>query len=344
VRARRRVLLAGAAGAAGFAARAWQNATRSDAEALAADPKTPILLGPDTGTPADVDVRTVESADGTLIAVRVTGPADAPTVVLAHGWTCTQEFWRLQVWALRDRLRLVTYDQRGHGASGTPAAEGFSPDALADDLNAVVEATVPAGERAVLVGHSMGAMSIVAWAGRYPDQVRRRAGAVLLASTGVSRLIDDSGLAPVGPPWLRAVIVRQMLGNPMPYGPPSPFTSRLIRYVSLSRGASPAEVAFCERIVLTGTKPRARVAWSVAMDKFDLTGGLTHLDVPTTVLVGTADRLTPPVHARRMVQALPQAAQLVELPEVGHMTPVEAPDTVTDLITDLVKIAEESRA
>jgi pimeloyl-ACP methyl ester carboxylesterase len=340
VRARTKVLLAGAAGYA--ATLAWRSSVRADAELLAADPKGPVLLGPDTAV-ADVEVRTVHSADGTPITLRVTGPADAPTVVLAHGWTCTQEFWRLQVWALRDKLRVVTYDQRGHGASGTPEAEGFSADALADDLEAVLAETVPDGERAVLVGHSMGAMSIVAWAGRYPDRVRRRAGAVLLASTGVSGLIEDSGLVPVGFGWLRAALVRQMLGNKAPYGPPSPLTARMVRYISLSAGASPAEVAFCERIVLTGTRPRARAAWSAAMATFDLHDGLAHLDVPTTVLVGTADRLTPPVHARRMVAALPQAAPLVELPDVGHMTPVEAPETVNALITDLVEIAQEAR-
>jgi pimeloyl-ACP methyl ester carboxylesterase len=336
VSARRKIVLAGAAGLA--AATAWRRLVRSDAAALAADPRAGLLLGP-SGPYGPVEDRTVTSADGTRLAVRITGPADAPTVVLSHGWTCTQEFWRLQVLALADRLRLVTYDQRGHGASDTPAADGFSADALAEDLEAVLAATVPAGARAVLVGHSMGAMSIAAWAGRYPESVGRYAGAALLASTGMSGLIEDSGLVPVGAPWLRAALVRQMLGNKAPYGPPSPLTARMVRYISLSRGASPAEVAFCERIVLTGTKSRARAAWSAAMGTFDLGDGLANLTVPTTVLVGTADRLTPPVHAGRMVGLLPQAAPLVELLGVGHMTPVEAAETVNDLIEQLVKEA-----
>jgi pimeloyl-ACP methyl ester carboxylesterase len=336
VSARRRIAFAGVAGLA--AAAGWRRLVRADAAAVEADPRADLLLGP-AAPYGPVEERTVRSADGTPIAVTITGPEGAPTVVLSHGWTCTQEFWRLQVLELGDRLRLVTYDQRGHGASGTPAAEGFTSDALADDLEAVLEATVPAGERAVLVGHSMGAMSIAAWAGRYPDSVRTRAGAVLLASTGVSGLIEDSGLVPFGPPWFRAALVGQMLGNPAPYGPPSPLTARMIRYISLSRGASPAEVAFCERIVLTGTKPRARAAWSAAMATFDLHDGLANLTVPTTVLVGTADRLTPPVHARRMLEGLPHAAPLVELIDVGHMTPVEAPEAVNDLIERLVKEA-----
>jgi pimeloyl-ACP methyl ester carboxylesterase len=336
VSARRKIALAGVAGLA--AATGWRRLVRADAQAVDADPRADLLLGP-SGPYGPVSERTVTSADGTAIAVRITGPEGAPTVVLSHGWTCTQEFWRLQVLQLGDRLRLVTYDQRGHGASGTPAGDGFTADALAEDLEAVLAATVPAGERAVLVGHSMGAMSIAAWAGRYPESVQKYAGAALLASTGVSGLITDSGLVPFGPPWVRAALVRRMLGNPAPYGPPTPLTARMVRYISLSRGASPAEVAFCEQIVLTGTKPRARAAWSAAMATFDLHDGLANLAVPTTVLVGTADRLTPPVHAHRMLEALPQAAPLVELIGVGHMTPVEAPETVNDLIEQLVKEA-----
>ena len=335
--ARRTLLLAGAAGLA--AVTGWRRMARADAAAVAADPRSDLLLGP-SGPYGPVEDRTVPSADGTPIAVRITGPADAPTVGLAHGWTCSQEFWRPQVLALGDRLRLVTYDQRGHGASGTPAAEGFSADALAEDLEAVLAETVPAGQRAVLVGHSMGAMSIAAWAGRYPASVGRYAGAALLASTGVSNLISDSGLVPwaAGWPRLRAAVVRAALGSTAPTGPASPLSRRAVRYVALSEGASPAEVAFCEQIVLAA-KPGPRARWSAAMGTFDLGDGLANLTVPTTVLVGTADRLTPPVHARRMIDLLPQAAPLVELIGVGHMTPIEAPETVNDLIEQLVKEA-----
>jgi pimeloyl-ACP methyl ester carboxylesterase len=67
----------------------------------------------------------------------------------------------------------------------------------------------------------------------------------------------------------------------------------------------------------------------------DLEDGVRRLDVPTAVLCGTSDRLTPPVHARALAAALPHCLGLTELTGVGHMTPVEAPETVTGRIRDL---------
>nr|MDT0667478.1 alpha/beta fold hydrolase [Micromonospora sp. DSM 115978] len=114
--------------------------------------------------------------------------ADVPTVVLAHGWTCSIDFWTPQVRALADRCHVVAYDQRGHGRSWNGTTTGFTLDALADDLRAVIEATVPPGRRAVLVGHSMGAMATIAFARRHHDLLADRVAAVVLASTGVREL------------------------------------------------------------------------------------------------------------------------------------------------------------
>lgn len=58
--------------------------------------------------------------------------------------------------------------------------------------------------------------------------------------------------------------------------------------------------------------------------------------MPTAVIAGTEDRLTPPVHARALVAALPDCLGLTELAGMGHMTPVEAPEVVTAKIRELV--------
>ncbi len=67
----------------------------------------------------------------------------------------------------------------------------------------------------------------------------------------------------------------------------------------------------------------------------DLEAGIRELTVPTEVVVGTADRLTPPVHTRALVAALPNCVGSTELPGLGHMTPVEAPELVTGRIREL---------
>jgi pimeloyl-ACP methyl ester carboxylesterase len=68
----------------------------------------------------------------------------------------------------------------------------------------------------------------------------------------------------------------------------------------------------------------------------DLDAGVRELKVPTAVLVGSADKLTPPFQARTLAAALPDCAGLTELPGIGHMTPVEAPEAVTAGIRELL--------
>lgn len=305
----------------------------ADRAAVHRDPLAPALLPPEGGGRRT----TVESADGTRLHVRVVGPDDAPTVVLAHGWTCSTEYWTPQLRALSAQLRLVAYDQRGHGSSEAGPGRRFTAEHLADDLAAVVGATVREGERAVLVGHSMGAMSIVAWAHRHQEQLRRTAAAALLASTGVADLVTESLLLRLPAGWARARALcgRAFLTAPTALGRATPLTHRGVRYVALSPSATPAQVAFCERIVL-GCPPRVRAGWGAVLGRLDLTHALAALQVPTTVVAGDADRLTPLVHARRIAAALPDLEQLVELPGVGHMSTVEAADAVNHHIRRLV--------
>jgi pimeloyl-ACP methyl ester carboxylesterase len=78
------------------------------------------------------------------------------------------------------------------------------------------------------------------------------------------------------------------------------------------------------------------VAWAHVLAELDLDAGVREMRLPTTVLAGTADRLTPIVHARALAASLPECVGLVELAGTGHMTPVEAPEAVTAEIRKLV--------
>jgi pimeloyl-ACP methyl ester carboxylesterase len=99
-------------------------------------------------------------------------------------------------------------------------------------------------------------------------------------------------------------------------------------------GSAPHMVEACARIV--HACPRAvRHAWSRVLDSLDLEHAVRELAVPTAVIVGTADRMTPPVHARALVAALPQCVGSTELAGLGHMTPVEAPGLVSAKIREL---------
>lgn len=288
---------------------------------------------------------TAVSTDGQSLHVEVYGPEGAPAVVLAHGWTCSTDFWAAQVRDLATDHRVVVYDQRGHGAT-PPAAgpSGYSTRALADDLEAVLTATLAPGEKAVLAGHSMGGMTLMAAASR--PALRAHAAAVLLCSTGPSRLVPEALVLPLRAGALRTRITGAILGARAPLGPVTPVSKAILKYATMGPGSAPDRVAECARIV--HACPRAvRVAWSHVLAGLDLEAGVRELDVPTVVVAGTADRLTPPVHARALADALPQCVGLDILPGIGHMTPVEAPEAVTARLRELtatyLRDAETSR-
>ncbi|WP_399926161.1 alpha/beta fold hydrolase [Streptomyces kanamyceticus] len=284
--------------------------------------------------PAPARELTAVSADGARIHVEAHGPQEAPAVVLAHGWTCSTAFWAAQIRSLSGDHRVITYDQRGHGRSAAPAApEGYSTRALADDLEAVLTATLAPGEKAVLVGHSMGGMTIMAAGGR--ETVREHTAAVLLCSTGSSSLVAESMVVPLRAGRMRTRITRSVLGSRAPLGPVTPLSRRVLKYGTMGPGSARDKVEACARIV-HACPTAVRHGWSHVLATLELDVEVGALRVPTAVLAGLADRLTPVVHARRIAAALPDCVGLTELAGVGHMTPIEAPDAVTARIAELV--------
>ncbi len=281
--------------------------------------------------PVPARVLTAVSADGARLHVEVHGPEGAPAVVLAHGWTCSTAFWAAQIRELATDHRVIAYDQRGHGRS--PASRACGTEALADDLEAVLGAALAPGEKAVIAGHSMGGMTVLAAAGR--AGFREHAAAVLLCSTGASRLVAESLVLPIRAGRLRTFLTKRLLGSRAPLGPVTPLARRILRYGTMGAGAAPHMVEACARIVHACPR-QVRHAWSEVLGLLDLDHHVRELSVPTAVLVGSADRLTPPVQARALVAALPVCLGLADLPGIGHMTPVEAPEQVTGKIRELV--------
>lgn len=284
-------------------------------------------------------VRSVVTADGATLHVREYGDPDADPIVLSHGWTCSADFWSPQVNHLAGAYRVVVYDQRGHGSSDV-GTRALGPDVLGDDLADVLAATVTADRKAVLAGHSMGGMSVMSWAGSHPGQVRDYVKAILLANTASDSLVRETTVIPLPPgfPRVPTRVATTILGSPLPI-PVTPLSAHAVRYVALGRDATKAEVEFCEKIVRE-CNPRTRGIWGTALSTLDIREALENIDVPTTVLVGSADRLTPPVQARALALALGRAGvldRLVELPGVGHMSSVEALDAFD---AELVRMAE----
>ncbi|WP_165987436.1 alpha/beta fold hydrolase [Streptomyces sp. YIM 98790] len=276
-------------------------------------------------------VLTVESTGGARLHTEIHGPEDAPTVVLSHGWTCNTSFWEPVVRRLADGHRVVLYDQRGHGRSpATPRA--CSTEALADDLCAVLAAAVPAGRRAVVGGHSMGGMTIVAAAGR--PEFRERAAAAMLCSTGMGGLTTEARVAPVKALSVRRLMQKTFLTSSLPMGPVTPVSRSMLHYVTMGPGAGP-ELRTTVAEMVTACPRRVRGEWGRVLDRLSLLDRLPQLTVPTVVVHGTRDRLTPPVHAHRMAGRLPDCEGPVLLDGLGHMTPLEDPERIAGILRDL---------
>lgn len=276
------------------------------------------------------------SVGGVHLNVEVHGPDDAPTVVLIHGWTCSIPFWAPVISALRDELRVVAYDLRGHGSSDVPGREQYSVQALVDDLATVLDASLPAGQKAVLAGHSMGGMTVMAAALCPPVLERTRA--ALLASTGFTGLAAAARILPFAarsPNWGTRV-TRTLMSSRLPLGPVTALGRGMLKYGTLGPNAS-RELAGYNASIIHACAARSRAAWGRVLNGVELADALGALDVPTAVLAGAADRLTPPRQARRIAELLPRCEGLTELPGIGHMTPLEAPDVVVGLIRGLAR-------
>jgi pimeloyl-ACP methyl ester carboxylesterase len=314
--------------------------TATSAPSAPASPGTPTFLrnrprAQRTGRryPASTE-RIVTVRDGVQLAVREQGPAhpDA-TVVLLHGLCLEQESWTGPIRHLTrkwgDRIRIISYDHRGHGRSGAAPQRTYTVEQLAEDLADVLTALRVTGPL-TLAGHSMGGMVALAYLGRPPaDRPVDPDGLVLvataagrLAERGVARLLSSPatdvlcGLAAVTPQRAIRLLIK-------------PVCATLALQVG-AHARSTLSKLFTTALAATASLDTA-VGFLPGLRSFDQTSTLSSVQAETIVLSGGADLLTPPSHAHEMAAAIPGATHL-HFPMAGHMLLHEAAHAVTDAI------------
>jgi len=303
------------------------------------------LIGGDS---AAARVSTVAADDGVPLVVEEVGSEGAPlTVVFVHGFCLTMQSWHFQrqLFATTPDTRLVFYDQRGHGRSGTGRGSSYTVDQVGRDLQAVLRTVVGQGQ-VVLVGHSMGGMTIMALARQRPDLFDAQVAAVALLSTAA----DGLGLNRVG---LGA-------GNPLVQGlrrlarfrpellrlgrtPVDLLISPIVRAMSYGdRHLSPSVAEFSEAMI-AATPLRTIADFLPTLSTHDERAALPAIaGRPMLVLCGDADRLTPLRHTRVIADVLPEA-DLVVVPGAGHLVQLEQPDLVNDALVRLCERAVSTR-
>ena len=292
----------------------------------------------------------VTTPDGIDLAVREVGPEDAPlTVVFSHGFCLRMGGFHFQRVRLEQewgsQVRMVFYDHRGHGQSAEAPPDTYTIEQLGRDLETVLAVTAPKGP-VVLVGHSMGGMTVLSHARQFPRRYPSRiVGAALISSAaeGVAR-------SPVA----------EILKNPaleavrfaVRYAPKTVHRTRgaaksiiapILRTASYGdEKVSPSVVAFSEKMML-GTPIVTLVEFLHALEVHDEDEGLRTLaKVPTLIACGDRDLITPAEHSQAMAAALPKSELLI-VGGAGHLVQLEQPKVIDDALVRLVERATPSK-
>ncbi|MEV7424930.1 MULTISPECIES: alpha/beta fold hydrolase [unclassified Streptomyces] len=276
--------------------------------------------------------------------------APAPvTVVFSHGYCLNQDSWHFQRAALRGLVRTVHWDQRSHGRSARgvaqrgPDAVPVDIDRLGRDLKAVIDAAAPEGPL-VLVGHSMGGMTMMGLAAQYPELVRERVVGAAFVGTSGGKLGEVSyGLPMAGVNAVRRVLpgVLKALGSQTELVERGRrltadlFAGLIKRYSFSSKDVDPAVARFAERLI-ESTPIDVVAEFYPAFTDHDKAWALAvFMEVPTLVLAGESDLVTPSTHSEAIGDLLPDA-ELVLVPDAGHLVMLERPEAVTDRLADLL--------
>jgi pimeloyl-ACP methyl ester carboxylesterase len=292
----------------------------------------------------------VTTDDGVDLAVRDVGPPDAPlTVVFSHGYCLRMDSFHFQHARLAAEwgagVRMVFYDQRGHGRSDIAPTDTYTVPRLGQDLEAVLQATVPRGP-IVLVGHSMGGMTVLSHARQFP----RRYGGRIVGAALISSAAKGVARSPLGEilknPALEAVQFSVRYAPKLLHrgrGAARGVIGPILRAASYGHEeVSPSVVAFSEEM-MHATPIATLVGFLHALEVHDESEGLATLaKIPTLIACGDRDMLTPDGYSRAMAAML-WDCELVIVPDAGHLVQLEEPDVIDDALVRLVERATPRR-
>ena len=273
----------------------------------------------------------VVSADGIRINVEVDEPdleaPHLPTIVFVHGVLCTLDSWHYQRLALRGHVRMVFMDQRSHGASDVADRASSTIENLASDLHAAIEACTDGP--VVLVGHSMGGMTIMQLAADHPEMFGDQVVGVMLLST-------SSRLPLVSSPAARRIVPFARRAAPLVDWGKGFNSFSVVRRWGLGPNAQEKHVDMTNEMILQAPT-RVLTDFHPMFAALDVRHALETLShIPTIVVAGTQDSVTPLSHSRRLADGI-AGSSLVIFEDTGHMAMFEEHARVTELVLELAE-------
>jgi len=244
--------------------------------------------------------------DGVSIHYEIHGPANAPAILLSHGYGATCRMWDGQVAVFADRYRLVLWDMRGHGQSGDPADPALYSHALTvGDMAAVLDTC--SIERAVIGGLSLGGVMSLGFHLAHPERVR----ALMLFDTGPGFRNPEARRE-----WNKRAEAR----------------ARELESNGLPRSVGGAETRLGHHRSAQGLAGAAR--GMRAQPDSSLIDSLPSIAVPTLVLVGSEDRHF--LGAADYMAAKIPGAQKVVIPDAGHAANLDQPEAFNRAVSNFL--------
>lgn len=261
-------------------------------------------------------MKTVKLGD---VSLQVHDDGSGPVIVFVHGFPLDHRMWRHQLAELASDFRVISPDLRGFG--GSDVTDGrVTMDQFADDLNGLLS-ELQIEEPVVLCGLSMG--GYIAW--QFARQHRERLRALIQCDT---RAVADPPEAVENRKRVAATVLEhgsEAIASVMP--------SNLLSPVTLEHQPLILEEL---RQTIAGTDPQGIAAASLGMaERPDSTELLSSLDIPTLLIAGEDDGISPPAEMQGIADALPQG-RLVVVPAAGHMAPLEKPEPVNAAISEFL--------
>ena len=345
-----------AAGAAGLAAGAtvWRVAQRrriiarrgvGDATPFGSLRADPLTVVADDGVPLHVEVDELDADAVGGKGARARRRHTELTIVFVHGYALNLDSWHFQRAAYRGLVRTVFYDQRSHGRSGRSAEEHANIEQLGHDLLRVLDEAVPEGP-VVLVGHSMGGMTIVALAEEHPELFGDRIVGVGLVATTAGGIDPHRVVVPLLPSTIGGQLAGRLVAGLARGHRTVDRFRKLGRSVAL---VATDELAFGDavpsRYVEFVDEMLSSTPFGVVADFFPTFGTLDKFEtvhamssVPVAIVCGTQDKITPIEHSRKLHEMIP-GSTLLECEGAGHMVMLERNDQVNAELDQLLAAA-----
>jgi len=257
---------------------------------------------------------------GLRLAYREAGSADAPALVFMHGIGSNSSGYRNQFSPFSDGFHVVSWDAPGYCGSSHFGIEAPRTSDYADALSALLDAL--GIDTCHIAGSSMGAVIAASFAARYP--ARARTMTLVAPATGNRRLEPED----------RAAQLASRISDLEAYGPEGLADRRASALVSPD---ATEPVLAAAREVVAGINPRGYSQAARMLADADIIEDVMKVDVPTLILVGSNDGITPAESCAKPICEATRGAELHVLEGVGHLIKLEAPDRFNDMLRAFIE-------